>query len=91
MTEHDSDKKLEKLKNLSLAFLQVCSKGKQVQIFLDGGDFSVSAYKNIEKDKELKWLHTERKFEFQKLSVTLTALQYKIRILQEFLFKISNF
>ena len=33
----------------------------------DGGDFSVRAFKNIEKDKELKWLQTEPKFEFQKV------------------------
>ena len=34
----------------------------------DGGDFSVRALKeDIEKDKKLKLLHTERKFEHQKV------------------------
>jgi len=71
-------KELKKVENLG--FLQVYSKEKQVLIHInkilakmktleesDGGDFSVRALKDITGDKELKWLHTQHKFEFQKV------------------------
>merc|ERR1719418_240653 len=78
VTAFSGAKELKKLENL--AFLQVYSKEKQVLIFIDkilakmktwkesdGGDFSVRALKDITDDKKLKWLHTESKFEFQKV------------------------
>merc|ERR1719350_1045640 len=79
VTASSGAKDLKKLENLG--FLQVYSKEKQVLIFInkilakmktwkesDGGDFSVRALKeDIEKDKEMKWLHTEQKFEHQKV------------------------
>merc|ERR1711935_763610 len=77
VTAFSGAKELKKLENLG--FLQVYSKEKQVLIYIDkilakmktleesdGGDFSVRALKeDIEKDKKMKWLHTEQKFEFQ--------------------------
>ena len=42
----------------------------------DGGDFSVRALKeDIEKDKELKWLYTDKKYEFQKVDGEFKALR----------------
>merc|ERR1719418_485601 len=78
VTASSGAKELKKLENLG--FLQVYSKEKQVLIFIDkilakmktwkesdGGDFSVRALKDITGDKKLKWLHTQTKFEFQKV------------------------
>merc|ERR1719189_1218177 len=79
VTAFSGAKELKKLENLG--FLQVYSKKKQVLINInkilakmktwkesDGGDFSVRALKeDIEKDKEMKWLHTEQKYEHQKV------------------------
>merc|ERR1719418_113617 len=79
VTAFSGAKELKKLENLG--FLQVYSQEKQVLINInkilakmktwkesDGGDFSVRALKeDIEKDKELKWLHTDYKYKFQKV------------------------
>merc|ERR1719418_133975 len=78
VTAFSGAKELKKLENLG--FLQVYSKEKQVLIFIDkilakmktweesdGGDFSVRALKDITGDKKLKWLHTEKKYEHQKV------------------------
>merc|ERR1712008_328127 len=79
VTSFSGAKELKKLENLG--FLQVYSKEKQVLIYIDkilakmktleesdGGDFSVRALKeDIEKDKKLKWLHTDIKHKFQKV------------------------
>merc|ERR1711997_829092 len=78
VTAFSGAKELKKLENLG--FLQVYSKEKQVLIYIDkilakmktwkesdGGDFSVRTLKDITGDKKLKWLHTEQKFEHQKV------------------------
>jgi hypothetical protein len=78
VTAFSGAKELKKLENLG--FLQVYSKEKQVLIHInkilakmktweesDGGDFSVRALKDITDDKKLKWLHTDKKYEHQKV------------------------
>merc|ERR1712008_99764 len=78
VTSFSGAKELKKLENLG--FLQVYSKEKQVLIFLDkiltkmktleesdGGDFSVRALTDITGDKKLKWLHTDNKYDHQKV------------------------
>merc|ERR1711935_894116 len=73
VTAFSGAKELKKLENLG--FLQVYSKEKQVLIYIDkilakmktleesdGGDFSIRTFENIEKDKKLKWLHTDKKY-----------------------------
>merc|ERR1719418_260168 len=56
VTASSGAKELKKLENLGL--LQVYSKEKQVLIYID---------KILAKMKKLKWLHTDRKFEHQKV------------------------
>merc|ERR1711997_726750 len=78
VTAFSGAKELKKLENLG--FLQVYSNEKQVLIFIDkilakmktleesdGGDFSVRTLKDIEKDKNLKWLHTDLTHKFEKV------------------------
>merc|ERR1711894_715364 len=78
VTAFSGAKELKKLENLG--FLQVYSNEKQVLIYIDkilakmktleesdGGDFSVMALEDITGDKKLKWLHTEKKYDHQKV------------------------
>merc|ERR1712129_499326 len=78
VTAFSGAKELKKLENLG--FLQVYSKEKQVLIHIDkilakmktleesdGGDFSVRVLKDITGDKKLKWLHTDYKYNHQKV------------------------
>merc|ERR1712016_50664 len=89
VTAFSGAKELKMLENLG--FLQVYSKEKQVLIYInkiltkmktleesDGGDFSVRALKeDIEKDKKMKWLHTEQKLEHQNVDGDFFNFTYK--------------
>merc|ERR1719266_1935105 len=79
VTAFSGAKELKKLENLG--FLQVYSKEKQVMLYIkkileklktwkasDGGDFSVRAFDDIEKDESLKEVHRNKfKDKYQKV------------------------